>query len=42
MSDSPNGVILSRDEKVLYLNNSAGEYLIAFDVLAEGFKDRPK
>ena len=23
----PNGVILSRDEKVLYLNNSAGEYL---------------
>lgn len=32
----PNGVILSRDEKVLYLNNSAGEYLIAFDVQADG------
>jgi gluconolactonase len=32
----PNGVILSRDEKVLYLNNSAGEYLIAFDVQASG------
>ena len=32
----PNGVILSRDEKVLYLNNSQGEYVIAFDVQADG------
>ena len=32
----PNGVILSRDEKVLYLNNSAGEFLIAFDVQPDG------
>ena len=32
----PNGVILSRDEKVLYLNNSAGEYLMAFDVQPDG------
>ncbi|HKY21913.1 MAG TPA: SMP-30/gluconolactonase/LRE family protein [Vicinamibacterales bacterium] len=32
----PNGVILSRDEKVLYLNNSGGEYLLAFDVQADG------
>ena len=32
----PNGVILSRDEKTLYLNNSAGEYLIAFDVQPDG------
>jgi gluconolactonase len=32
----PNGVILSRDEKVLYLNNSAGEYLLAFDVQPDG------
>ncbi len=32
----PNGVISSRDEKVLYLNNSAGESLIAFDVQADG------
>jgi gluconolactonase len=32
----PNGVILSRDEKVLYLNNSQGEYLIAFDVQRDG------
>ena len=32
----PNGVILSRDEKVLYLNNSGGEHLLAFDVQADG------
>jgi gluconolactonase len=32
----PNGVLLSRDEKVLYLNNSSGEYLIAFDVQQDG------
>ena len=32
----PNGVILSRDEKVLYLNNSAGESLIAFDIQPDG------
>lgn len=32
----PNGVILSRDEKVLYLNDSQGEYLLAFDVQPDG------
>jgi gluconolactonase len=32
----PNGVVLSRDEKILYLNNTNGEYLIAFDVNADG------
>lgn len=32
----PNGVILSRDERVLYLNNSNGEYLLAFDVQPDG------
>ena len=32
----PNGVILSRDEKTLYLNNTNGEYLIAFDVRPDG------
>lgn len=32
----PNGVILSRDEKTLYLNNTNGEYLIAFDVQPDG------
>jgi gluconolactonase len=32
----PNGVVLSRDEKVLYLNNTNGAYLIAFDVKPDG------
>lgn len=32
----PNGVILSRDEKILYLNNTNGEYLMAFDVQPDG------
>jgi gluconolactonase len=32
----PNGVVLSRDEKTLYLNNTNGEYLLAFDVQADG------
>ncbi len=32
----PNGVILSRDEKVLYLNNSNGEYLLSYDVRPDG------
>lgn len=32
----PNGVVLSRDEKTLYLNNTNGEYLLAFDVQPDG------
>jgi gluconolactonase len=32
----PNGVVLSRDEKTLYLNNTNGEYMIAFDVQPDG------
>jgi gluconolactonase len=32
----PNGVLLSRDEKILYLNNTNGEYLFAFDVRPDG------
>jgi gluconolactonase len=32
----PNGVVLSRDERTLYLNNTNGEYLIAFDVKPDG------
>jgi gluconolactonase len=32
----PNGVVLSRDEKILYLNNTNGEYLLAFDVQPGG------
>ena len=32
----PNGIQLSPDEKTLYVNNTSGEYLIAFDVNADG------
>lgn len=32
----PNGIILSRDEKVLYVNDTQGEHLLAFDVQADG------
>ena len=30
--ERPNGIQLSPDEKTLYVNNSYGEYLLAFDV----------
>ena len=33
---SPNGIQLSPDEKVLYVNDSAGEYIVAFDVQPDG------
>jgi gluconolactonase len=32
----PNGVLLSRDERTLYLNDTRGEYMLAFDVKADG------
>ncbi len=32
----PNGIQLSRDEKTLYINNTQGEYILAFDVQADG------
>jgi gluconolactonase len=32
----PNGLVLSRDEKTLYLNNTNGEYMLAFDVQPDG------
>jgi gluconolactonase len=32
----PNGIMLSRDEKVLYVNDTQGEYLLAFDAQADG------
>ena len=34
--DNPNGIQLSRDEKVLYVNNTRGEYMLAFDIQADG------
>lgn len=32
----PNGVSMSPDEKVVYVNNTAGEYVLAFDVQPDG------
>jgi gluconolactonase len=32
----PNGVMLSADEKTLYVNDTNGEYILAFDVKADG------
>ena len=32
----PNGVLLSPDERTLYVNDSAGEYLLAYDVQPDG------
>ncbi len=32
----PNGIQLSRDEKTLYVNDTAGEYLLAFDIKPDG------
>ena len=32
----PNGILLSRDENTRYVNDTQGEYLLAFDVQADG------
>jgi gluconolactonase len=32
----PNGVLLSRDEKILYVNDTNGEHLLAFNVQEDG------
>jgi gluconolactonase len=34
--ERPNGILLSKDEKTLYVNNTNGEFLLAFDVQADG------
>jgi gluconolactonase len=34
--ERPNGVQLSRDEKTLYVNNTNGEFLLAFDIQPDG------
>ena len=34
--ERPNGITLSRAEDTLYVNNTNGEYLLAFDVLPDG------
>ena len=32
----PNGITMSPDEKILYVNDSRGEYIVAYDVQADG------
>lgn len=34
--ERPNGVMLSPDEKTLYVNNTSGEYVLAYEVKADG------
>jgi gluconolactonase len=34
--ENPNGLTLSRDEKTLYINNTRGEYILAFEVQPNG------
>ena len=34
--ERPNGVMLSPDEKTLYVNNTNGEYVLAYEVKADG------
>jgi gluconolactonase len=34
--ERPNGITLSPDERTLFVNNTAGRYLLAFDVQADG------
>jgi gluconolactonase len=34
--ENPNGITLSRDERTLYINNTRGEYLLAYDVQPDG------
>ena len=34
--ERPNGIQLSRDEKTLFVNNTSGEYLLAFDIQSDG------
>jgi gluconolactonase len=34
--ERPNGITLSRDEQTLYVNNTQGEFLLAFDVRPDG------
>jgi gluconolactonase len=38
----PNGIVLSPDEKTLYVNNTNGEYITAFDVAADGKPGNPR
>ena len=39
--ERPNGIMLSPDEKTLYVNNTNGEHIVAFDVAADGTGRQP-
>jgi gluconolactonase len=34
--ERPNGIILSPDDRILYVNNTQGEYILAFDIQPDG------
>jgi gluconolactonase len=34
--ERPNGILLSKDERTLYVNNTNGEHVLAFDVQSDG------
>lgn len=38
----PNGIQLSPDEKTLYIANTAGEYVLAYDVASNGSLSKPR
>jgi len=38
--DSPNGILLSRDEQILYVADARSEYILAFDVKPDGTLSR--
>lgn len=40
--ERPNGIILSPDEKTLYVANTYGEHVIAYDVAADGKLSRKR
>lgn len=40
--ERPNGIQLSPDEKTLYVNNTSGEYILAFDVKGDGTLEKKR
>jgi gluconolactonase len=38
----PNGIVLSPDERTLYVNQTNGEHILAFDVAADGTPSNPR
>jgi gluconolactonase len=40
--ERPNGIVLSPDEKTLYVNNTNGEYITAFELAIDGIPSNPR